>query len=56
MSMFIGESLAGDGNEVAHIDLLINNWEKLCIDAPGYQRKDENVNGRTTRMKTIMEE
>ena len=23
MSMFIGESLAGDGNEVAHIDLLI---------------------------------
>ena len=25
MSMFIGEALAGDGNEVAHIDLLIGN-------------------------------
>ena len=27
MSMFIGESLAGDGNEVAHIDLLIGTKE-----------------------------
>lgn len=27
MSMFIGEALAGDGNEVAHIDLLIGNKE-----------------------------
>ena len=25
MSMFIGEALAGDGNEVAHIDLLIGD-------------------------------
>lgn len=25
MSMFIGESLVGDGNEIAHIDLLIGN-------------------------------
>src|ERR671936_921382 len=25
MSMFIGESLKGDGNEVAHIDLLIGS-------------------------------
>src|SRR5215475_5204432 len=25
MSMFIGESLVGDGNEVAHIDLLIGS-------------------------------
>ena len=25
MSMYIGESLAGDGNEIAHIDLLIGN-------------------------------
>ena len=25
MSMYIGEALAGDGNEVAHIDLLIGN-------------------------------
>src|ERR1700756_1367686 len=25
MSMFIGEALAGDGNEVAHIDLLIGS-------------------------------
>src|SRR3990172_11294120 len=25
MSMFIGEALAGEGNEVAHIDLLIGN-------------------------------
>jgi 5,6,7,8-tetrahydromethanopterin hydro-lyase len=25
MSMFIGEALAGDGNEIAHIDLLIGN-------------------------------
>ena len=25
MSMFIGEALVGDGNEVAHIDLLIGN-------------------------------
>jgi 5,6,7,8-tetrahydromethanopterin hydro-lyase len=27
MSMFIGEALVGDGNEVAHIDLLIGNKE-----------------------------
>ncbi len=27
MSMFIGEALAGDGNEVAHIDLLIGTKE-----------------------------
>ena len=27
MSMFIGEALAGDGNEIAHIDLLIGNKE-----------------------------
>jgi 5,6,7,8-tetrahydromethanopterin hydro-lyase len=27
MSMFIGEALAGEGNEVAHIDLLIGNKE-----------------------------
>ena len=25
MSMFIGEALVGDGNEVAHIDLLIGS-------------------------------
>src|SRR2546422_11702250 len=25
MSMFIGEALAGDGNEIAHIDLLIGS-------------------------------
>lgn len=25
MSMFIGEALSGDGNEIAHIDLLIGN-------------------------------
>ena len=25
MSMFTGEALAGDGNEIAHIDLLIGN-------------------------------
>ena len=27
MSMFIGEALCGDGNEVAHIDLLIGSKE-----------------------------
>src|SRR3982750_822477 len=27
MSMFIGEALAGDGNEIAHIDLLIGDKE-----------------------------
>src|SRR5687768_13655582 len=27
MSMFIGEALAGDGNEIAHIDLIIGNKE-----------------------------
>src|SRR5215471_18547669 len=27
MSMYIGEALTGDGNEVAHIDLLIGNKE-----------------------------
>ena len=27
MSMFIGEALSGEGNEVAHIDLLIGNKE-----------------------------
>lgn len=27
MSMYIGEALVGDGNEVAHIDLLIGNKE-----------------------------
>jgi 5,6,7,8-tetrahydromethanopterin hydro-lyase len=27
MSMYIGEALAGEGNEVAHIDLLIGNKE-----------------------------
>jgi 5,6,7,8-tetrahydromethanopterin hydro-lyase len=27
MSMFIGEALAGDGNEIAHIDLLIGEKE-----------------------------
>jgi 5,6,7,8-tetrahydromethanopterin hydro-lyase len=27
MSMFIGEALVGDGNEVAHIDLMIGNKE-----------------------------
>lgn len=27
MSMYIGEALAGDGNEIAHIDLLIGNKE-----------------------------
>ncbi len=25
MSMFIGEGLVGDGNEIAHIDLLIGD-------------------------------
>ena len=25
MSMYVGEALVGDGNEVAHIDLLIGN-------------------------------
>ena len=25
MSMFIGEALAGDGNEIAHIDLMIGS-------------------------------
>ena len=25
MSMFIGEALVGDGNEIAHIDLLIGS-------------------------------
>ena len=25
MSMFIGEALVGDGNEIAHIDLLIGD-------------------------------
>ncbi len=25
MSMFIGEALAGDGNEIAHIDLLLGS-------------------------------
>src|SRR4029078_13236479 len=25
MSMFVGEALAGDGNEIAHIDLLIGS-------------------------------
>ena len=25
MSMFIGEALAGEGNEIAHIDLLIGD-------------------------------
>jgi len=25
MSMFIGEALSGDGNEIAHIDLLIGD-------------------------------
>ena len=25
MSMFIGEALAGEGNEIAHIDLLIGS-------------------------------
>ena len=27
MSMYVGEALAGDGNEIAHIDLLIGNKE-----------------------------
>jgi len=27
MSMFIGEALAGEGNEIAHIDLMIGNKE-----------------------------
>ena len=27
MSMFVGEALVGDGNEIAHIDLLIGNKE-----------------------------
>ena len=27
MSMYVGEALAGEGNEVAHIDLLIGNKE-----------------------------
>ncbi|HJN12211.1 MAG: formaldehyde-activating enzyme [Pirellulaceae bacterium] len=27
MSMYIGEALAGDGNEIAHIDLLVGNKE-----------------------------
>ncbi|MEX0710803.1 MAG: formaldehyde-activating enzyme [Pirellulales bacterium] len=27
MSMFVGESLVGEGNEIAHIDLLIGNKE-----------------------------
>ncbi|MDP6722498.1 MAG: formaldehyde-activating enzyme, partial [Pirellulaceae bacterium] len=25
--MYIGEALAGDGNEIAHIDLLVGNKE-----------------------------
>ena len=25
MSMFVGESLKGDGNEIAHIDLLVGS-------------------------------
>ena len=28
MSMFIGEALAGDGNEIAHIDLLIGKQRR----------------------------
>ena len=27
MSMYIGEALVGDGNEIAHIDLLIGSKE-----------------------------
>ncbi len=27
MSMYVGEALAGEGNEVAHIDLLIGDKE-----------------------------
>ena len=30
MSMYIGEALAGDGNEVAHIDLLIGSKDGPC--------------------------
>ena len=33
MSMFIGEALVGDGNEIAHIDLLIG-----VKDRPGRHR------------------
>jgi len=31
MSMYVGEALAGDGNEIAHIDLLIGDkWRSVC--------------------------
>ena len=33
MSMFIGEALAGEGNEIAHIDLIIGS---KSFEIPGY--------------------
>ncbi len=39
MSMYVGEALAGEGNEVAHIDLLIGDKEgpvgAAFANAPG---------------------
>ena len=51
MSMYIGEALVGDGNEIAHIDLLIGNkdgpvgtafanWHLLSV-APQGRRSPE---------------
>src|SRR6202171_2896747 len=43
MSMFIGESLFGDGNEIAHIDLLIGSkggpGGGAFANAPGNQKQ-----------------
>src|ERR1044072_9462269 len=33
MSMYVGEALAGEGNEIAHIDLLIGSKEGLVGQA-----------------------
>ena len=45
MSMYIGEALAGDGNEIAHIDLMIGDKE-------GFQKKGKlDLEGLRTVLK-----
>ena len=49
MSMYIGEALVGDGNEIAHIDLLIGECVHLLIDLTRLEALVDHFRARIVR-------
>ena len=39
MSFYVGEALSGDGNEIAHIDLLIGDKSGPVLESFGHDRR-----------------